>query len=102
MSWQVRGEANSVAGEIKKPGENDDNRKADDDEYDEPGHDPFGQVKRSEGDFTDLKQHPTDDRVGRNHRVDVAAPQLTGQLSPTKTRSLFHFRHADTRIAIIR
>ena len=91
-----------MAGEIKKPGENHDDRKAKDDEHDQPRHDPFGQMERREGDFTDLKEDPTDDRVGCDHRVDATALQFTGQLSPAKRSALFHFGHNKLRVATIR
>ena len=102
MTGQFRGNANSVAGEIKKPGENYDDGKADDDEHDQSRHDPFGQMERREGDFTDLKEDPTDDRVGCDHRVDATPLQFTGQLSPAKRSALFHFGHNKIRVATIR
>ena len=91
-----------MAGEIKKPGENYDDRKANDDEHDQSRHDPFGQMERREGDFTDLKEDPTDDRVGCDHRVDATPLQFAGQLSPAKRSALFHFGHNKIRVATIR
>src|SRR4030095_11864163 len=99
---QFWGKPNSVAGEIKKPGENYDDGKADDNKHDQSRHDPFGQMERREGDFTDLKEDPNDERVGCDHRVDATPLQFTGQLSPAKRSALFYFGHNKLRVATIR